>query len=86
MTLITGRSNILRFQLLQHIYGLRIQRDTGLKHSRGSLLRSAQQKYGIKARRVAPAIEELEKLLAEWDEQAEVAGKSASARADESVR
>ena len=60
--MITGRDAAEWFQFQQHLRALRLQRDTGLKHSKGSVLRSAQAKYDIKSRTIAGAVTEMEAL------------------------
>lgn len=88
--MITGRENILRFQALSRLYALRVQRDTGLRHSRGSVAAVCRRDYGIKSRSIAGVIAELEQLFETGvsfsDLVAESAGKRGLARADESIQ
>lgn len=65
--MLTTPEQLRRFQLLQHIYALKIEVETGLRHSRGSVLRSAQQKYGVKSRTKAGALAELQAMAASLD-------------------
>lgn len=58
-TVITGKAGLWFFQLAQHRYALQVEVDTGMKHSRGSVLASARAKYGIKARTKRQALIEL---------------------------
>lgn len=63
MTLIQGREGADFFQLLQCRYALSIQAATGRRHSRGSVLKLAQRRYGIKARTAADAVVELDAII-----------------------
>ena len=56
---------IRRFHMMQVMYALRIEVRTGMKMSRGSVLKVAQQVYGCKSRTKAGALAEMEALLAE---------------------
>lgn len=47
------------FHLLSVISALRIEVGTGLRHSRGSVLRVAQDVYGVRSRTKAGALTEL---------------------------
>jgi hypothetical protein len=71
MTLIQGQAGISMFQILQVRYALDIQAKTGLRHSRGSVLKLAQQRYGIKAKTAAAAVTELDEIIAKAREEAE---------------
>lgn len=51
------------FALLQVRYGLDIQAKTGLRHSRGSLLKLAKSRYGVKSNTCAGAVKELDVLI-----------------------
>ena len=62
VSIISGNENLARFQLLQHIHALKIEISTGLRHSKGSVLKSAQAKYGVKSRTKAGALEELQAI------------------------
>lgn len=42
---------------------LKIQRDTGLTHSRGSVLKACKRDYGIKSSRIAAACDEMAALV-----------------------
>lgn len=53
------------FQMAQCIGALSIEVGTGLKHSRGSVLKLVQERYGIKAKTKAKALEELKALYKE---------------------
>lgn len=48
--------------LAQCIGALRIEVNTGMRHSRGSVLKLVQQRYGVKAKTKAKALEELKEL------------------------
>jgi hypothetical protein len=50
------------FRLCQHIAALRIEVNTGMKHSRGSVMNSAKQLYGIQKQTKKGVLAELEKL------------------------
>jgi len=50
------------FQFLQHYFGIKIQAETGLTHSRGSLIKSAQRLYGIKSRTAKGALREMQAI------------------------
>ena len=54
--------------LAQTIACLRIEVRTGLRHSRGSVLKMAQQVYGVRSRTKAGALEELLSLKELVDE------------------
>lgn len=73
------------FALLQVRYGLSIQAATGLRHSRGSLLKLAQRRYGVRSRTCAGAVEELDILIERAIQSrggADRPGKSDEARTD----
>ena len=55
---------MLFFNMLQVEKALKIQRDTGLTYSRGSVLKYAKQRYGIQGVRIASAAEQMEALVA----------------------
>lgn len=48
------------FHMLQCEGALKIQRDTGLRHSQGSVLKEVQKRYGVTSKRVAAAVDEME--------------------------
>lgn len=52
------------FKLLQIKHMLSIEVNTGLTHSRGSVLKAAQREFGIKSRTKRGALREVEALLA----------------------
>lgn len=51
------------FQMLQCQMALRVQRDTGLTHSQGSVLKLVKRRYGIKGMRIASACEQMDALV-----------------------
>lgn len=53
------------WHLAQCIAALRIEVNTGLKHSRGSILQMVRIAYGVTARTKAGALEQLEALYLE---------------------
>lgn len=57
------------FHLASVIAALRIEVRTGLRHSRGSVLRVAQDVYAIRSRTKAAALAELEAIKADIDRQ-----------------
>lgn len=67
-TIIDRPDGIKFWQLVSHIHMLRIEVSTGMRHSRGSVLKAAQRRYDLKARTKVAAINELtdlkEKVLA----------------------
>jgi hypothetical protein len=63
---------------------LRIQRDTGLTHSRGSVLKVCKRDYGIKANRIAAACDEMAALV-EGAQQAHGRASSVSCKYTERV-
>lgn len=64
-TVIDTPEGINMFHFMQVYFGLRIQRDTGLKHSRGSLINLARDTYGTKGRTAAKVCRELEDMYFE---------------------
>jgi hypothetical protein len=50
------------FNLMQCISALRIEVNTGMRHSRGSILKHSQQTFGVTSRTKKGALEELEEL------------------------
>lgn len=48
---------------------LQVEVDTGLRHSRGSVLKLAQQKYGITARTKKKAIEQMQDVIDKFVEE-----------------
>jgi hypothetical protein len=65
MTTIDSPNAFEHMALCQHIAALRIETRTGMTHSRGSILKSAQQRYGVTKRTKAGALAQLEQLYAE---------------------
>lgn len=53
------------FNLMQCISALRIETKTGMKHSRGSVLKHSQAVYGVTARTKKGALAQLEELYEE---------------------
>jgi hypothetical protein len=51
------------FHRLQCYYALQIEVKTGMRHSRGSVLKLVQKVYGVKSRTKAGAMEELRSQL-----------------------
>lgn len=47
------------FHMCQCIGALSIEVNTGMRHSRGSILKLVQQRYGVKAKTKAKALDEL---------------------------
>jgi hypothetical protein len=58
-------SDIDHFRMCQVIGSLSIEVNTGMRHSQGSILKLAQQRYGIKAKNKKKALEEMRVLYAE---------------------
>lgn len=56
---------IRMFHFLQVLHALRIETRTGMRMSRGSVLKVAQQVYGVRSRTKAGALAEMEAMLAE---------------------
>jgi hypothetical protein len=50
------------FNLMQCIGALRIEVNTGMRHSRGSVLAHSQRTFGVTARTKKGALEQLEEL------------------------
>ena len=61
----TKPENRDRFHMAQCISALRIEVNTGMKHSRGSILKLVQRVYGVKAKTKKGALEEMKKLYKE---------------------
>jgi len=57
------------FHLASVIAALRLEVKTGLRHSKGSVLRVAQEVYGIRSRTKAAALAQLEAIKADIDQQ-----------------
>lgn len=55
-------TDINHFHLAQCIGSLRIEVNTGMRHSQGSVLKLTQQLYGVKSRTKKGALQELEDL------------------------
>lgn len=51
--------------MAQCIGALRIEVNTGMKHSRGSILKMVKREYGVKSNTKAGALEELQQLYKE---------------------
>lgn len=64
MTLIDKPEGLRYFQLLQVRYALDIQATTGLVHSRGSVLKLAKRRYGVKSNTCKGAVKELDVMIA----------------------
>ena len=60
MTVIDTPQGMQWFQFLQHYHGIKLQAETGMTHSRGSLIKSAQRLYGIKGRTAKKALAEMQ--------------------------
>lgn len=56
---IEGRESMIRLNILQCIAALSIEVNTGMRHSGGSVLRLTQERYGVKSRTKAKALQEL---------------------------
>jgi len=54
-----------QFHLLQCYYALKLEADTGMRHSRGSVLKMVQERYGVKSRTKRGACVEIAKILHE---------------------
>jgi hypothetical protein len=65
MTIIDTPGAYEHMALCQHIAALRIETRTGMTHSRGSILKSAQQRFGVTKRTKAGALAQLEQLYAD---------------------
>jgi hypothetical protein len=65
MTILTTPDQIAFFHLAQTIGALRIEVKTGMKMSRGSVLKMAQNVYGVRSRTKDGALEELMALYQE---------------------
>lgn len=59
MTVIDTPEGIAWFAFLQVLHALRIEVRTGMKFSRGSVLKIAQQRYGVTSRTKAGAYAEM---------------------------
>lgn len=60
--IISGPDAMAHFRMCQHIAALRIQARTGMVNSRGSVIKSAQQTYGVKGRTASTCGAALEAL------------------------
>lgn len=65
MTVIDTPEGIAWFAFLQVLYGLRLEVRSGMKVGRGSLLKVAQQRYGITSRTKAGALAEMAAIYEE---------------------
>lgn len=54
---------IKAFQLHATIKALELEIKTGLRHSRGSVLKAAQQNFGVRAKTKKAALKELKKMV-----------------------
>jgi hypothetical protein len=54
------------FNLMQTIGALRIEVNTGMRHSRGSVLKHSQRVYGVTARTKVVALAQLEELYRDF--------------------
>lgn len=59
MTIIHTEEGIFHYQLCATIAALKIEVNTGMKVNRGSILKFAQQRYGITAKTKAKALEQM---------------------------
>jgi hypothetical protein len=64
-TILTTPEQMAVFHLMQCIGALRIEVRTGMRHSRGSVLKTAQNVYGVRSRTKAGALAELLALYEE---------------------
>ena len=53
------------FHFMQVLYALRVEVNTGLKMSRGSVLKLAQERYGVTARTKKGALEQMAQMYEE---------------------
>jgi hypothetical protein len=83
-TLIEGRAGIWFYQLAATRTALQVEVDTGLSHSRGSVLMAARSRYGVESRTKRGALAELvamvEGAMAENRGESEAAGASGPQR------
>lgn len=70
-TMITGEFDISRYQILVMIKALELEMKTGMKMSKYSVLKSANQKYNLGCKTKKQAVEKLSAILAEMNEYAE---------------
>jgi len=63
MIVLDTPEQIAAYQALATLGALRVEAHTGLRHSRGSVLKIAQERYGVTARTKAAAVIELEGIL-----------------------
>lgn len=59
MTVVESDDAMAHFHMCTVIASLSIEVNTGMIHSRGSVLKAAQRQYGVKARTKAKALEEM---------------------------
>jgi hypothetical protein len=64
-TILTTPEQMAVFHLMQCIGALRIEVNTGMRMSRGSVLKTAQNVYGVRSRTKAGALAELLALYEE---------------------
>lgn len=65
MTVIDTPEGIAWFAFLQVLHALKLEVKTGMKMSRGSILKVAQQRYGVTARTKAGALAEMATIYEE---------------------
>lgn len=66
-TLITGKDNLNAFQLLQWKYAIKIQLETGLGYSKGSVPKFVAEKFGMPYRKGKMAKVDMQALIDECD-------------------
>lgn len=64
-TVIDTPEGLAWFSFLQVLYALRIEVRTGMRHSQGSVLKLAQQRYGVTARTKAGALRQMAAMFEE---------------------
>lgn len=63
MIVIDTPEGIAAFRYLQLYYALKLEVNTGLRHSRGSIMNVIRKEFGIKARTKKAVLEEYEEIL-----------------------
>ena len=63
MIVLDTPDQIAAYQALATLGALRLEARTGLSHSRGSVLKLVQERYGVTARTKKAAVVELESIL-----------------------
>lgn len=66
--LIQGADQLRYFRLCQHYYALKIEVNTGLHHSRGSVMKSAKILFGCKRNTKKGVLEELRIMKEQMEE------------------